>query len=207
MWCTSTRCHGLRPRQPDPAGSTYKSSESVQINGASSLCPNWASKEHFDSKPLRHPRTRGIGALWGRPIFLSEQRSPQRQRCRSSNADGWIRTFPFKADRRLYRGHEGSPPKRISRSVILSWHAPPILIRGTHHKIAHPHRQPGRAGQQRMSSRQRHMRIAPDRDGEDAIAYPKVPWRVPSKLLSWHGCQRCKTRYPCGVMSERRPAN
>ena len=36
MWCAATRCNGLRPRQPDPAGSTYKSSESVQINGASS---------------------------------------------------------------------------------------------------------------------------------------------------------------------------
>ena len=35
-WCTSYRCLSLRPKQPDPAWSTYKSSGSVQMNGASS---------------------------------------------------------------------------------------------------------------------------------------------------------------------------
>lgn len=35
-WCTSHRCIRLRPTQPDHAGSTYVSSESVQINGARS---------------------------------------------------------------------------------------------------------------------------------------------------------------------------
>ena len=30
IWCTSNRCYGLWPRQPEPAGSTYKSSQSIQ---------------------------------------------------------------------------------------------------------------------------------------------------------------------------------
>ena len=39
-WCTSHRCISLRPKQPDPAASTYESSEPVQINGASSPSPS-----------------------------------------------------------------------------------------------------------------------------------------------------------------------
>ena len=35
-WCTSHRCLGLRPKQPDPAASTYKSWEAVQTDGANS---------------------------------------------------------------------------------------------------------------------------------------------------------------------------
>ena len=72
-WCTSHRCISHRPTQPDPAESTYKSLESVQINGASSL-------------QLDHARTRAKirpGTADGLRRHLGARHQPDGRRVRA----------------------------------------------------------------------------------------------------------------------------